>query len=367
MPSRSRSLIYGFISIFLGLLVALSGVEFGLAWYAERIKSAENIDPGFLVYDSQLGWRMAANWRGRHRHYDFDAAYSTNRHGLRGTWPDPDANSRRIAVLGDSFTFGLGVDESDTFVARLNREHPNIAYLNAGLAGYSTDQQYLYLSTHLASWQAGEVWLVVHLANDLFDNLLEYPLQAEMAKPYFVLENGRPALRNVPVPLNPKQPAMRRKTLADLVLGTEHARAMAANPLFRSRLIHRLGFFSASSEDIERAFPQRFSYSLRLFFELVAAMRQRCSQEGAALTLILMPGASFIDRPGSYSAAFQDYFRRAILSGEGTMEVPVIDLAGRLREWHENHHEPLFFPNEGHLNARGNQIVGDLLGRRPRS
>ena len=90
-------------------------------------------------------------------------------------------------------------------------------------------------------------------------------------------------------------------------------------------------------------------------------MRQECSHQGLPLKVILMPGQSYINQPDSYSAAFQDYFRHAILSDEKNMQVQVIDLASQLREWHEIKHEQLFHPNEGHLNSLGNQVVADLL------
>lgn len=357
--SRPRFFAYASIAVVLGFAVALSGADLALSWQTRRIQAAEKIDPGLLVYDRQLGWRMAADWHGRHTHYDFDVRYNTNPLGLRGTWPQIEGDKRRYALLGDSFTFGLGVDDGETFAARLNQENPNAAFLNIGLAGYSTDQQYLYLKDRLASWQADEVWLIVYLANDLFDNTLGYPLQAQMAKPYFAQEDGNLVLRNVPVPLNPSPEP--RHALAEMVLGPERMRAMGANPLFRNGLIHRLGFFSSSSEDIEADFPQRFAYPLSLFFKLVEAMRQECSREGLPLKLVLMPGQSFIEQPGTYSATFQEYFRKAIVSEENNLRVQVIDLASRLRTWRKNKREPLFHPNEGHLNPKGNQAVAELL------
>lgn len=172
-------------------------------------------------------------------------------------------------------------------------------------------------------------------------------------------EDGNLALRHVPVPLNP--PPQPRQTLAEMVLGPEKARAMGANPLSRNGLIRRLGFFSSSSADIEADFPRRFAYSLSLFFKLVEAMRQECSREGLPLKVVLMPGQSFIEQPGTYSAAFQEYFRKAITSEENNMRVQVIDLASRLRTWRETKGGPLFHPNEGHLNPKGNEAVAELL------
>src|SRR5262249_8326325 len=161
-------------------------------------------------------WRMQRNWSGRHRHHDFDVRYTTNDRGLRGPWPEAGnspTGTRRYVFVGDSFTFGLGVNDNDTFVQQLNRDGGDAVYRNAGIAGYSTDQEYLFLKEELPSWQAGTVALVVYLVNDLLDNTLRYPLQAMMAKPLFTLESGELKLANVPVPLQPKPAEEQRRSL----------------------------------------------------------------------------------------------------------------------------------------------------------
>ena len=78
------------------------------------------------------------------------AAVRTNSCGMRGpdyTIAKPE-NTFRIAVIGDSFTFGWGVEESQTFVAQmeqtLNRHSkgaPRYEVMNFGVPGYSTFQE----------------------------------------------------------------------------------------------------------------------------------------------------------------------------------------------------------------------------------
>jgi len=65
-------------------------------------------------------------------------------HGFRGTGlPAPDGAARRVAVLGDSCSFGWGVDTPDTFVARLDARQradggaPVLELLNAAYPGQS--------------------------------------------------------------------------------------------------------------------------------------------------------------------------------------------------------------------------------------
>ena len=65
----------------------------------------------------------------------------------------PSAGAERILVLGDSFTFGVGLSEEDTYVARLQRKINSIfgagriALLNAGIPGSGRRSTSLFLKT----------------------------------------------------------------------------------------------------------------------------------------------------------------------------------------------------------------------------
>src|SRR4051794_370856 len=72
--------------------------------------------------------------------------------GLRG--PEISATKAdgvvRVVVIGDSYTFGLGVDETESLPARLearlNRDGTKrVEVLNLGTPGYNSDQELMYL------------------------------------------------------------------------------------------------------------------------------------------------------------------------------------------------------------------------------
>jgi len=105
----------------------------------------------------------------------FDVVYDIDASGFR---IDPLAGKTgsRVAVLGDSFTFGLGVANGETFVSRLNAgSDDGRHYLNLGVPGYSTDQELLLLKKTGNALKPDIVLLVVYLANDLFDNNRSFP------------------------------------------------------------------------------------------------------------------------------------------------------------------------------------------------
>jgi hypothetical protein len=66
---------------------------------------------------------------------------SINSRGLRGAEFDPVPRRRRIIVTGGSAAFGVLVRDEQTFVARLQTEHPEWEFLNAGVVGYLAQQE----------------------------------------------------------------------------------------------------------------------------------------------------------------------------------------------------------------------------------
>ena len=62
--------------------------------------------------------------------------------------------------------------------------------------------------------------LVVYLGNDILDNMLSYPLQAEQAKPFFVLDKEQQLVtKNIPVPRIIKPAVLRSNTLTTIIFG----------------------------------------------------------------------------------------------------------------------------------------------------
>jgi hypothetical protein len=74
--------------------------------------------------------------------YDYDCFYRLNRHGLRGPEPPPKSKSTfRILAIGDSYVFGWGVDEPDTWVRQLEGlfrdAGRSVEVINGGMPGNS--------------------------------------------------------------------------------------------------------------------------------------------------------------------------------------------------------------------------------------
>jgi hypothetical protein len=127
--------------------------------------------------------------------------------GLRG--PElprakPDG-VKRVLVLGDSFVFGVGVDEPNVFTSRLamalDAGDPRHRHevVNMGVAGYSTDQE-LILFDELGPRLAPDVVVLVVCDNDFQGNTEDFAYRRYF-KPYFELDpKGGLTRHNEPVP-----------------------------------------------------------------------------------------------------------------------------------------------------------------------
>src|SRR5688572_10951125 len=172
--SRSRRMLFGITAVLLIVSAGLAAAEWLLRWRQLKIIQSDRLAPGLSRHDAQLGWIPTRHWTGRHQHYDFDVNYSINGAGFRGLdIRDHKPPAKSVAVVGDSFTFGTGVNDDETFVALLNQHRSGgERFYNFAIAGYSTDQELLLVEREVLRWKPDRLLLVVYLANDLFDNQL---------------------------------------------------------------------------------------------------------------------------------------------------------------------------------------------------
>src|SRR5439155_19619121 len=117
---------------------ALTRVYYVLQSRAERRGGEGQID----AYDAVLGVRLIPNSRGRKWSPEFDVEFRINAQGFRMD-RDVRADGRsRIVVVGDSFTFGDGVDVLERYGDRLESLTGH-EVINMGVWGYGTDQSLL--------------------------------------------------------------------------------------------------------------------------------------------------------------------------------------------------------------------------------
>ena len=137
-------------------------------------------------FDTDLGWIPE---KGDHRENVWGTAVTILENGIRSNgnneYSDSD-NSRPILAVGDSFTFGDQVSNSETWPAQLEKMN-NSPVLNGGVFGYGIDQIFLRMEL-LASTYRPEMIIFSFIPNDIGRN--ELSERSGVPKPFFELSEA---------------------------------------------------------------------------------------------------------------------------------------------------------------------------------
>ena len=363
-PSRHRR-SFRTVSVLLALVICPVLVESLLRWHARRVEAAEVLEGGLVDYDPDLGWKLVPYANGAHRCSDYSVHYSINGLGFRADtrFPDPTDKRDLVVFIGDSFTFGFGVNDTETFPHLLAQSGPTgTVFANCSVPGYSTDQELLLLEKKVLGLHPHEVLLVVYLGNDLFDNQLDVALQVRAPKPYFDLGPPGLVLQNTPVPLEHPARTKPLATLASAVWGPDPAKWG-----LRARLEVRFALFRLFSEtclpnrDYREQFAARFAPAVRLFDAILDRIADDCSRNRVKLRLVLLAGKSFVEKPTSPSAQYQDFFRTQVIAACAKKGLGVVDVARQMQDRYRREAIAWFFPHDGHLTPGGHRVVAELL------
>ena len=168
------------------LIVCVGVIEVGLRLYYFGHVSPFIGGPKLYRPDPQIGFALNPNLKSSQQRPAFIVPVTTNALGLRGPEIGPRSNKFRIALLGDSHTFGSGLADDETLPARLEVELNALAgadrfeVVNAGSPAHSTVQEYLQ-HERLAQKVDADLWILCFTGeNDIQYNTAA--LRAQMTK-----------------------------------------------------------------------------------------------------------------------------------------------------------------------------------------
>lgn len=218
-----------------------------------------------LALDARLGWRPIPDVEKRGALWGAERPARTNALG----WRDRERTvaktpgARRALLLGDSFVFGVGVDDGQRVSEALESEVPGLEAWNLGVTAYGPDQVALLLESVAAEYRPDVVVWFACLANDVDD--VRYERRYGYAKPWFSLEGG--AL----VPHAPEPSLLERARDASYLC------EIACAPLDARRLAHRF------------AAPWKERDGLELFGLLAVRIAAESARRGAAFLCVAIP------------------------------------------------------------------------------
>jgi hypothetical protein len=183
------------IALLGALAVAPFAAEVALRLYASYI----NRPVQMFRSDAQTGWSNAPNLRTtRINAAGEEWSIRTDQSGQRLIVHNPHAK-RRILILGDSLSFGEGVDINDRFDVKMLPSLPGVRVVNTGVSGYGTDQEYVAYRNWRHLLEPADTVLIVLNWTDYYDVLRRRFFGR--AKPYFEKVDGSYVLRPPPITL----------------------------------------------------------------------------------------------------------------------------------------------------------------------
>lgn len=332
-PWLSRTLLALF-SCLLTLIAAEIVLRLGgSASPVHRIEAAE-----MNVHDPLLGWALAPGARTRQTTPEYDVAVRINAQGFRADReysPEPPPGVTRVVAVGDSFTFGQGVEIEKAWPSIVERRLGKAEVINLGVPGYGVDQQLLMLASRGLRYQPAVVVLGLHTP-DIFRNT--NTVHGEYAKPRFRIGEDGLELTNVPTP-PPGTPVPPRDR----------------------GLLHRSKLFQMVFVRLER---HGAGEVWEITDGILRRMAETAEQAGARLVVLLLPppyavyGSALERRSQAHTTdLIADILREH--------RIEHLDLTPALAAAAErNPGEPLFYPGDGHFTAAGNRVVAEEALRR---
>lgn len=263
-----------------------------------------------LVADPVLGWKLKPN-------LDFGGIYHSNAQGFRSPFNFDSAQPcRRIALAGDSFTFGAKAKYDKTFGALIEAGIPGSCVDNMGMIGFGLDQLWQVVRTQALPLDPRLV-VVAFTSPALTRSEEAYRSTEGFNKPTFKLVDGR---------LVPETAEDRPNFLVRFL--QHHSSVWRVMRLADRTLAHR--------------YPHGEWWYLNA--AILDAIRDDCSRAGVPLVFVYIPSRDWGAFPSLRMYMASNHAKFLDLSQGQFALTP-----------------DMYIPRDGHLNEKGHQQVADAV------
>lgn len=331
----------------------------------------------YTQYDPELGWRGRPDARGTYRAHGFLTDVTLNHGGWRDEEPEIPSRVPTVALVGDSFAWGFGVQRGEMFADRVEALLPGVRVQNYGVCGYGTDQELLVLEKSALAIHPRVVLVEFAVGNDL-DNVLSSRAYG-LPKPRYVPANGALRLEGIPVPRTEQWDRAARTGVRDFL--TAHVRLFAwSRPRWanlRGRAERLLPFLREEKGSLRLALldknpSQRVERGWGLVEQILGKVAADADAAGARTVVLVVPDRTQVDAPlwndfldtqgrdpASYDRDLPDRRIQEIASRLGITVVDPLE-AQRARAASGT---AVFLTGDPHWNAAGHEIAAQELAR----
>jgi lysophospholipase L1-like esterase len=333
------------------LLLLLVALELGLRafWGGFYLKG----DRAYVEPSATRGWANTPSTTAVYGEPEFHFDVKHNALGFRGA-EVPAAKppgKLRVLVLGDSFTYGIGVADDQTFSARLEALDPRFEVLNSGVNGYGTAQELLLLRDQGMALRP-DVVLVVFFWNDLANNYMR-------DFPRFRLQDGELIW---PEPIAVEKASVRPEQRRTWLRHSRVYRFVSDRlKIVGYRLKLLLGIPLESREFVNLGDREA---AWQLTSALLRELRDRAASIGAQTLVASMPDQVQIETGVTVLGLEpEEYDVQARLREScAALGISFLDLIPALQAGLPAG-EPLYYPKDRHLREPGHALVAQALAR----
>ncbi|MEE9241107.1 MAG: SGNH/GDSL hydrolase family protein [bacterium] len=297
----------------------------------------------YVMYSPELGWKNRPGAQG----WQVDIGYHIriNKHGHRG--PDyPEKKSPgvfRVLGLGDSFTFGWGVEDGQTFLRvlerRLREAGRRVEVLNAAVPAWHSIQSLRYLRKEGVRFRP-DLIVMSYFVDDVYDSKIESFRNSEKAK----------NLRNEETELRRRKNSLSRKLrLYNVWFNYRKIRRATKEHLRRNPYL--------DFESERKALPRNFEKNPKLLegLERVVSGWVKAREElGIPMIFSYIPAGGSLNAP-AYQG--QSHALKRVSRAKG---FPFLDVVS-LFEKYPDPRRLYLHPRDGHMSAAGHAVVGEAL------
>jgi len=374
--SKKRTWLLSLVVSLIGLVLALVMGEIFLRLMGFESKLVYRPNPYY-------GWSHNAHDRFSRMTDGREIEISINSKGLRDREYSyeraPDAY--RILVLGDSFTEAFQVELDESFPKVLETELTSrfpggsSAYevLGAGVSGFGTDNELLFYRHEGYKYKPDLVMLALYIGNDVRNNWYELDIKdsGELRKPYFVIDDGKLAIRAYP---------FERHTSVKTRLKVFLNRNVVIYSMFREvrdQLRHKRKSGRRDRIPLDvHLFADEYSpewdAAWAVTKSLILALRDEVGDNGAELFVVMIPtrfqvheevwrenvSNSEAMQGGSWDLNKPNAILADFLHDAG---VPHLDLLPVLREQSERTGKEYYLADDGHWNQAGHMLSAQFV------
>jgi|GEM_PF-6990630 len=318
-----------------------------------------------MEYNSHYGWFHKKSFMTWIETQEYATQMRINSKGLRGKEYDYEKapGTKRIIILGDSYTFGLGVNEDETFSAKLSelfqKSGAKTDVINMGVNGYGTDQEYLLLSEEGIKYSPDAAVCMFFVGNDIQNN--NSSLQYGKQKPYFTIESGELVLRNYPVPEVKEASPVEKEPVSVTGVQSEprgriniplkaffqnHSYAYIFLRLRYNFLLYKLGIRKTEDSPV-------LGNGSTLTEAIFLKMREFCDAHSIKLLVVLIP------TQGQIIGIEKNGVQRHFIEYARKNNINYLDLLGPMKGRRDLH-----FVIDSHANVKGNAFIAQILYNR---